>query len=211
MEFLKQVELALASWANQLPLEIFMFAGSIVEEVIAPLPSPLVPATAGSVAALQNRPLGTIAWLAAFGATGKVIGAWVLYLLADKAEDIVVGKFGKFLGVSHKKIEGIGKHLQGGRRDLAVLTLLRALPVVSSTLVSVVCGTIKVNKRVYTLATFIGTYFRDLLFLYFGFAGLSAFSNVIAGLENTESKLQLISLSAIFVFLTWLFLKKRRG
>ena len=41
------LEQTLLSYADKLPLEIFLFIGSIVEEVIAPIPSPFVPVAAG--------------------------------------------------------------------------------------------------------------------------------------------------------------------
>src|SRR3990167_9664077 len=104
----KAIEETLFSYADKLPLEVFLFAGSIIEEVIAPIPSPFIPVGAGTVAAVQEKPLLFLFWLAGFGAVGKVIGAWVLYFAAYKAEDIVLGKFGKFLGVSHKEIESVG-------------------------------------------------------------------------------------------------------
>ncbi|MBI2267917.1 MAG: VTT domain-containing protein [Candidatus Blackburnbacteria bacterium] len=205
-----QIESLIISYSDKVPLEIFMFLGSIIEEVIAPLPSPFIPIAAGSVTALQGKPLSILLWLAAFGAMGKVLGAYVLYFAADKAEDIVIGKFGKIFGVTHKEIEGIGKHLNQGYRDIVVLTILRTLPIISSTLVSVVCGTIKVNKKTYITATLVGTYFRDLLFLYFGFIGLSTFGSLVRGLESTESKLQALAAGAILIFLVFLLFKRRK-
>ena len=205
------LEQLLISYADKLPLEVFLFLGSILEEVIAPIPSPFIPVAAGSVSALQAKPLIFLFWLAAFGAVGKLIGAWVLYIFADYAEDIVLGKFGKILGVSHKEIESVGKHLTGGHRDLIVLTVLRALPIMSSTLVSVVSGVLKINKKTYTIATLVGTYIRDLLFLYFGFAGLQTFGSLVNGLEDTESKIQAVSGGVILVLLVWLFFKRRKN
>lgn len=203
------LEQIIISYADKLPLEIFLFLGSIIEEVIAPIPSPFIPVAGGSISAIQTKPLIFLFWLAAFGAIGKVIGAWVLYILADKAEDLVLGKFGKYLGVSHKQIESVGKHLNHGGRDMVVLTILRALPIMSSTLISVVCGILKVNKKTYTVTTLVGTYLRDLLFLYFGFAGLHTFGSVVNGLQDTESKIQAVAAGVILTLLVWLFLKRR--
>ncbi|MEK7521314.1 MAG: VTT domain-containing protein [Patescibacteria group bacterium] len=205
------LEQTLLSYADKLPLEIFLFIGSIVEEVIAPIPSPFVPVAAGSVSEIQGKAFFFLFWLALFGAVGKLIGAWFLYLAADKAEDVVLGKFGKFLGISHKEVEAVGKHLNHGGRDIIVLTALRALPIMSSTLISLVSGILKVNKKTYTVATLVGTYLRDLLFLYFGYAGLHTFGSLVTGLEDTESKIQAIAAVGILIFLVWIFFKRRKS
>ncbi|OGY09371.1 MAG: hypothetical protein A2700_01810 [Candidatus Blackburnbacteria bacterium RIFCSPHIGHO2_01_FULL_44_64] len=210
MEFIKTLETLLTSYADKVPLELFIFFGSAIEEIIAPIPSFAVVTVAGATAALQRQPLITLFVLAGFGAIGKVIGAYFLYILSDKAEDLVVKRFGKFLRVSHKEIENIGRHFGFGRRDLFILTLLRALPIVSSTLVSVVSGAIKLNMRTYLIGTLIGTYFRDLTFLYFGYAGVGTFESITSGLEDLESKIQALAVIAILGILIWLFFKRKK-
>jgi membrane protein DedA with SNARE-associated domain len=210
MRLLESIEPVLVSFSDKVPLEIFISAGSFIEEIIAPIPSFLVVTVAGSVAALQEKPLAVIFWLAIFGALGKLAGAWVLYVFADKAEDLVLGRFGKVLGISHKEVESIGKHLNRGRRDLFLLILLRALPIISSALISVVCGVLKVNRRTYVISTLVGTYIKDLIFLYFGFAGIASFESTLHGLNSLESKIQVLSVVAIFLLLAGVYWKRRR-
>lgn len=210
MRLLETIEPILVSYSDKVPLEVFISAGSFIEEIIAPIPSFLVVTVAGSVAALQEKPLMSIFWLAIFGALGKLAGAWILYLFADKAEDLVLVKFGKVLGISHKEVERIGKHLNRGRRDLFLLTLLRALPIISSALISVVCGVLKVNRRTYIVSTLAGTYIKDLIFLYFGFAGIASFESTLKGLNSLESKIQTLSVAAIFLLLAGIYWKRRK-
>ena len=79
------IETVLMSFVNILSLEVFVFVASIIEEVIAPIPSPTVMVVAGSVAQLQERALFFLIPLAIIGALGKVIGALFVYVLPDTA------------------------------------------------------------------------------------------------------------------------------
>ena len=83
-------------YATQIPVEIFTFLGAFIEEVIAPVPSPIVMTLVGSIAAAQMTGLVFLFYLAIIGAVGKTLGAWLLYFITDKAEDLVFKRFGKF-------------------------------------------------------------------------------------------------------------------
>jgi len=157
-----------------MPLPIFTFFGAFIEEVIAPIPSPLVMTLAGSMAASLGRAWTYLIWLALVGAIGKTIGSYIIYVISDKGEDIVLNKFGKYLGVSHKEVEIIGKHLNKGWRDEFVLILLRAIPIMPTAPVSIVCGLIKINLKTYLSSTFIGTLIRNVFYLYLGFTSVGA-------------------------------------
>src|SRR5690606_8088651 len=113
----------LESWADLLPLPLFTFAGALIEEVIAPVPSPLVMTLSGSLAEAKGMPVIYLGLLALTGAIGKTIGAFVIYWLADHFENIITGRFGRFLGVSHKQIENLGARLDG-RREWGAMFLL---------------------------------------------------------------------------------------
>src|SRR3990167_5973603 len=94
--------------ATTIPLDVFAFIGSFLEEIIAPIPSPLVMTTAGTLAHTQNHTLLYLFWLALAASLGKTIASWLYYVLADKSEDLVLTRFGKYVGVSHNEIESIG-------------------------------------------------------------------------------------------------------
>ena len=84
----------LEALAQQVDPAIFVFIGSFVEEIIAPIPSPLIMVTtAGLVRSLE---LGwwTVAWLMLVGAIGKTIAAYIVYVIADRAEDVLLIKYG---------------------------------------------------------------------------------------------------------------------
>ena len=208
MSLFTQVEQTLVSYADKVPLELFTLVGTFVEEVIAPIPSPLMMTTAGSIAALQGKAMSYLLVLSVIGAVGKLFGAWILYFFADKAEDIVLGRFGKLLGVSHADVEKVGKHLKGGRKDYLILTVLRALPIIPSSVVSVGSGILKINLKTYLVTTFIGTIIRDFVFLYFGFVGVSAFEGYIKGFESVESMIQIAVAAVLIIFVGYMYYRR---
>jgi len=205
---LEAIETALKNSANYMPLEWSSFLGGMIEEIIAPIPSPFVMAAVGSAAFAQNKTYLTLIWLAVMGSAGKTIGAWVIYVIADKLEDAIVPKFGKFLGISHAEVEGLGVKFKGGWKDGLLLFVLRALPIVPSSPVSAVCGIIKINLRTYMTATFFGNCVRNLVYIYLGFAGLSAYHSVLSGLDNLESIVQIVIFVSLAVLVGWIYYQR---
>jgi membrane protein DedA with SNARE-associated domain len=196
------------SFADKVPLELFVMLGSMIEEIIAPIPSPILMTFAGSLAHTKDLPIQVIFWLAMCGAIGKTAGAYVLYVIADKTEDILVGKFGKWIGVSHKEVEGVGKWLNKGWKDNIIIFFARAVPIVPSAPVSLACGLIKLNMRTYLSATLAGTYVRDLLYLYLGYVGLSNYHNLLNGFESAESIVQLVIFGIIATLIGWAYVHR---
>jgi membrane protein DedA with SNARE-associated domain len=210
MIIVDQVTTVLTNLAATVPLEIFVAVGSVVEEIIAPIPSPLVMVLAGSLAHAQNHSWLIIILLALIGAVGKTFGAWFLYVVADRLEDVVIGKLGKFMGVSHTQIEGIGKRFNGGWQDNVFLFIARALPIVPSAPVSLACGVIKINLRTYLSSTFLGTIVRNMLYLYLGYTGFSNYKQITADFENIESIGQILVFVVLAGILGFAYLKRQK-
>lgn len=207
---MEQIISLIKSLAYIIPLDVFAFIGSFVEEVIAPIPSPLVMTTAGSLTHSQNHTLLYLLWLALAASFGKTIASWLYYVVADKTEDLVLTRFGKFIGISHKEIESIGKHFNGTWRDDVVLLVVRALPIMPTSLVSVVCGFIKLNMRTYLQSTFIGYFIRSFIFLYIGYTGMATYGNVQNEIGSIESFAKAISGIGLIIFLGSIFYKRNK-
>lgn len=211
MGWLKAVEEWLMATSTGVPVEAYAFYGSFIEEVVAPIPSPLVMATAGSLAFAQRLGVPFLLWIALIGAVGKALGAWLIYFAAERLEAVVVGRFGRFLGVSRDDIEKLRGHFRGGWKDAALLTLLRALPVMPSSPVSVACGVLKLDLRVYLAATLAGTWFRNLFYLYVGYSGLEILDSWMRGAGRAESLVQILLLAALGALGLWLLWMRRKS
>ena len=153
---------------SQIPVELIVFFGSIIEEIFPPLPSPLLLIITKMATYNQEFSVLHILLLTSIATFGKTIGSFFLYFLADKTEDLIIGRFGKWFNISHRNIESIGKRFTGSWKDIIVLIFLRAIPIIPTTPVSLVCGIIKLNIRTYIVSTFIGSLIRIFLILYLG-------------------------------------------
>ncbi len=185
-----QLELQLLAFSHTLPLEWFVFVASIVEEIVAPIPSPTVMVLAGTIATVQGYALSGLFVLACIGAVGKTIGALVVYFVARFGEGIMVSRFGKYFGVSEHDVEKLRVRVGTGARGVFVLTLLRALPIMPSVIVSVGAGILGVPVWMVCVSAFLGTIVRDGVYLYAGYVGTHALTHFVAGSVRIESLIE---------------------
>jgi membrane protein DedA with SNARE-associated domain len=208
---LQNVILWLENMAQAVPLPLFVTVGGIVEEIIAPIPSPMVSTLAGSVTQAQQLGFLYLLWICALATFAKTIGAWLFYVLGDKLEDLAVPRFGKYIGVRHEDLEKFGGYFQGTAKDEVILCVLRAIPVMPSTPISLICGILKIRMRTFLLATYVGFYVRNLTFMLLGYTGLAAMDSLMAGIDTTETVLKLAIVLGGLGVLGWLYWKRRTG
>ena len=166
---------AIVAWLEKLALSIrleyFVVLGSVLEEIIVPIPSPFVMTTAAFVAKAQNLNFWQVTSVCLAAALAKVVMSWVFYVITDKAEDIIVGRFGKYIGISHSNVEKIGAMLTGKWWNDVALFLLRAIPIFPTSLVTIAAGAIKYPIKPFLVVTFIGTIVRNYFYIWVGYFG----------------------------------------
>jgi membrane protein DedA with SNARE-associated domain len=209
--FIDSLTKYLTDLATQVPLPLFTFFGALIEEIIAPIPSPLVMTLAGSLASAASQNWIYIILLALTGSVGKTIGAYVIYYISDKAEDVVIHKFGKFIGVTEEDVTKISSKLNSGKRDDLVLFMLRAIPIIPTAPVSVVCGLIKIKIRTYILTTFFGTLVRNLVYLYLGFTSLNALESINSDIDTFEKVGYGIILVLVGIIFLYIYKLKKKN
>jgi len=190
------------------PIEIFTFIGSFLEDIIAPIPSPLITTTTGTLALAQGYGYVGLIWLIVIAALGKTLACIIIYIVADKAEDFILVHVGPKIGIGHAQVEKLGTYLTGSARDYVILTAIRALPIIPSLPVSIAAGVIKIPMKLYIIGTFIGTLFRSALFIIVGYIGLSAYQDIINGIDSVESISQIIIVGVLGVAITWFYYKR---
>ena len=184
----------LETLAQKVDPALFVFIGSFVEEIVAPIPSPLIMATTAALAHSLQLPWLEILWILIVAAGSKTLSSLLVYWLAYESEHLLVGRFGKYVGLSTEMIEGVGRWVGKGYWDELVLLLLRSLPIVPSIVVSAACGVFKINLRTYLWTTFVGTFIRNGIFfsiLYFGWSQAEVVWHLL------EDRGELIALAAI--------------
>ena len=208
MDIIETLITFLEELAAQVPVELFAFLGSFIEELIAPIPSPVVMTLSGSMVAVNGSPFWYLFVVAVIAAIGKTIGAVILYFVADKAEDVVLSRAGRYIGITHVQVEKIGDRFQGTPRDYVTLLLIRSTPIIPSAPISLICGLIALPKRLFIVSTFFGTIIRDFVYLYIGFTGLGAAAEITHGIEGASSIITiLLGLVGVGIF-AWILYKK---
>lgn len=167
--------LQLLNWLKEIatswPLELFAFVGSVLEEIIAPIPAPLVMSLSGYIANERGHGWVYFALLALIGALGKTLASYMLYYLGNKAEDIVVDRWGKLLGLERQKLDRAAALMNKGWWDDALLVFLRAVPLIPTFIVSIACGVLKVPMRTFLWTTLAGSFVRNIAMIWLGVAG----------------------------------------
>lgn len=199
----------LHTMSQTVPLPIFTTVGAALEEIIAPIPSPLVMTLAGSLASSARLPLSYLLYLAIIGSLAKTAASYIVYVVSDKAEDLVLTKFGKFVGVSHKEVEKFGAQLSGGWTDNLVMLALRAIPIIPTAPVSIIAGLLKLDVVTFLWTTVIGYAVRNYFYLYLGATSIGALESLNEGLDSFE-KIGYLIIFVILVVLTLFFYKKRQ-
>lgn len=210
---MNQLIAPIVSWlevfAQQVPLTVYAFVGSVIDEIIAIVPSPLVPITSGSLAFTQNKTIWFLFWIALFGSIGKTLATLLTYWVADKLEDFLTGsKIGKILGVDKHEIEQMGKFFDGTRKDDVVMVVLRALPFIPTLPVSVIAGLIKLNIWTFAVTTFIGTYIRFMFYLVVAYQGVKKYEGMLDTVDAANSIFEVV---IVMTVLGWGFLFLRKN
>jgi membrane protein DedA with SNARE-associated domain len=193
--------------SQQVPLEVFSFLGSLLEELVSPIPSYLVMGIVGSLSFARDlTPLHIIS-LIALGAFGKSLGALVYYYLGDKLEDRFRVFISRFLGVSAEKLESFGKRFTGAHwKDGGFIFLLRLFPLTPTTAFSVACGVVKIDVRVYMLATYAGYFLKDILYVLLGYYGSASIEKLWAEINWYKGEFEwILGFIALGVCLTLFF------
>jgi membrane protein DedA with SNARE-associated domain len=203
----------LASLAHSLPLELFVFCGSFLEEVIAPIPSPSIMLIAGSFGMVQGYTLSGLTALVFFASIGKTLGGLVMYGIAAKVKDAALPIFGKFIGITATDIEQFGERFKGNARDYFVYIFFRSVPIIPSILLSFGSGVIRLPLRLFIVGTFVGTVVRDTFYIIVGYVGTDTLHTYLASVSKTESIVQILTVLAVGAGILYLLHrehKKRR-
>ncbi|MEN6328671.1 MAG: VTT domain-containing protein [Methanobacteriaceae archaeon] len=145
-----------------------VFLASIIEEIIAPIPSTLV-IMGSSFLILKGHPLALESMVILFknvvlpASAGITIGSLFVYAIGYFLGSPFIKRWGKYMGVSWEDIAKAEGRFSSGHSDNLILFTLRAVPVVPSVAISIFCGFIRYRLQDYLIVTFLGSLVRGLL------------------------------------------------
>ncbi|MGD9129192.1 MAG: VTT domain-containing protein [Candidatus Woesebacteria bacterium] len=207
-QIMDQITNFLENLAQQIPLTVFAFIGSLVDEIIAFIPSPLVPIIAGTMAYSQGYPFMYLFLFAFTGTLGKTLASYLTYWISDKLEDVITtSKLGKILGLEKHELEKYGRYFDGTYKDEVIMIILRSLPFVPTLPVSVMAGLIKIKSTSFIFTTFVGTYIRFMFFLIVAYEGVKKYEGLLDTLDTTNT---ILEITLVLTVLGWGFLFLRK-
>jgi membrane protein DedA with SNARE-associated domain len=194
---------------NVLPLgALGVFLASVIEEVVAPIPSALIMTMSGFLLVSGPVSVGTITSLllkvALPAALGVTVGSYVVYFEARYGGKFVIEKWGKYIGLYWSDIEKLQNKLSGTKSDELLIAGARVLPIVPSVAISAFCGIIGMNAAKYFLISLVGTFLRGIILGSIGWQVgnvYARYAKVVASVEN------IVLLSTVFIFIGFVVLK----
>jgi membrane protein DedA with SNARE-associated domain len=192
-----------------------VFSASILEEIIAPIPSTLVVFSSSVLLTHGLSGWNAIAVIILKimipASAGITIGSLFPYFLARIGEKVAVQRFGKFLGLNWATIEAMQKRVEKASSAEIAIFVTRAIPGLPSLAVSVFSGLARIPVGKYVLWSFLGCLPRNFLLGLAGWLGGRQYGTAMELLNNTESGV-LVLIFAVFISLVvgWLYLNRRK-
>jgi membrane protein DedA with SNARE-associated domain len=188
-----------------------VFIASIVEEVIAPIPSTLV-IMGTSFVVLKGSAISLDGIINLFvnivlpASLGVSLGSLFVYGIGYFAGKPFIERWGKYLGVSWQDIEKAEEKFENSHSDEILLFIVRAIPVIPSVAISAFCGIIRFDLLKYVIITFLGTMVRAFIL---GFIGWQ-FGSMYQSLADEISYLEEITVAIILVAVILYFIYKKK-
>lgn len=179
-----------------------VFIVVILEELLLPVPSPLVIMGASFILIPSDiafwdalsRIFFTIVIPASIAST---IGSFFAYGIGYFGGRRLVTKFHKFLRISWKSVEAQEKKLEKGNKVWVTIAFLRAVPFFPIAIVSLSAGVLRLSWKKYAIATFIGSIPRTFILGIVGWELGSAYVSIAGKLNMMENILTVILVIAV--------------
>jgi len=150
-----------------------VFLGSLIEEIIAPIPSTLI-ILGSSFFMMHGSPItiesmvSLILYVAIPAAAGMTLGSLFLYAIGYYIGKPFICRWGKYMGFSWENVEETRTKFAESKNDDIALFSLRAIPVVPSVAISMFCGIIRYDLKNYVIITFLGSIMRAAILGFLG-------------------------------------------
>jgi membrane protein DedA with SNARE-associated domain len=201
---------------NVLPLGFWgVFAASVAEEVIAPIPSALVMMASGFLFVSGSVTLANI-WKLIFyvglpAGFGVAVGSLPIYAAAYFGGKPILEKWGKYLGLYWADVEKMRLKLEEKKSDGVVIIGARVLPLVPSVAISALCGFMRMRVWKYFYLTFIGMFLRGLVMGVIGWQVGNVYTRYADAIAHFEDKVLILLIVVAVACFAWLILRKYKN
>lgn len=142
-----------------------VFLATVIEEVVAPIPSPLVSLAAGFFLLPATTSFAEVAFRAAVVialpvSIGISLGSAGVYALGFFGGKPAIERSKRWTGISWQDIEQTEARLTRGSRDEITLFMLRIVPIVPGVAISGFCGVVRYPFKKFLILTSVGAFVR---------------------------------------------------
>ncbi len=195
--------------------QLSVFIGVMIEQIIVPIPSPLIIMGAGAILILPGLSIPNaflhILWIIVLpGAIASTLGSYIGYMISFYGGKALVVRLERFLDVDWGQIERLEKRFEGKKEALSIF-LSRAIPVFPISLVSIFAGLLRIPIKPFTIYTFLGSIFRCFFLGFFGWWIGTTYEKAANRLDSVETIISIVMLVGMVVAFGFLYHKFRRA
>jgi membrane protein DedA with SNARE-associated domain len=192
-----------------------VFIGVILEQIIVPIPSPLIMMGAGAMLippgiSIPNAFLQILWTIVLPGAMASTLGSYIGYMISFYGGKALVVRLQRFFDVDWDQIARLEKRFQGKKEALAIF-LSRAIPVFPISLVSIFAGLLRIPVKPFTIYTFLGSTFRCFFLGFLGWWVGATYEKAAARFDSAEAIVSMVMLSGMVAVFGYLYYKFRRA
>lgn len=195
--------------------QLSVFIGVMIEQIIVPIPSPMIVMGAGAILILPGLSIPDaflqILWVIVLpGSVASTLGSYIGYMISYYGGKALVVRLQRFLDVDWNQIERLEKRFQGKKEALSIF-LSRAIPVFPISLISIFAGLLRVPIRPFTAYTFLGSIVRCFLLGFFGWWIGATYEKAATRLDSVETVISILMLIGMGIAFGYLYHKFRRA
>lgn len=195
--------------------QLSVFVGVMIEQIIFPIPSPLIILGAGAILIAPTLSitdaLSQILWIIILpGSLGETLGSYIGYSVSYYGGRALVLRLQRFLDVDWDGVAKLENRFRG-RKEVLSLFLFRAIPVFPISMVSVFAGLVRIPFKPFTLSTFSGAIFRCFFLGFLGWWIGATYERIATRLDSAETIISILMLIGMIAILEYLYHKFRRS
>jgi membrane protein DedA with SNARE-associated domain len=189
-----------------------MFGGGLIEQIIVPIPSPIITMAGGALLTIKNLPflnslLSIFTNVSVPYTIGATIGVSLVYLTAYFGGKPLIDRFGKHIGLSWKLIENVKADWQKTIRDEVFIVVATIIPVVPVSLMAAFCGGFIIPPKKFYPLVFLALLVRATLLGFIGYQMGETYLSLAHGLDKIES---LLTIGGAALILGLLYFKREK-
>lgn len=190
-----------------------VFFGSMIEEAVAPIPSPAVMMGSGFILLQEYKTIDPaflieLMKIALVGGIGALIGSYVIYALGYFGGKPLIEKTKRFTGLKWSNIEKFQAKLDKSRNDEVTIATLRSIPVMPAVVISASCGLLRINLLSYSISFYVGGVVRNIIFLFIGWKIGDAYSNLAHSFDSLQNLMTILIALAMVAGLGYLYWRR---